>query len=226
MIGKVTGIVDYLAHDHVLIDTGSVGYIVYCADRTLADMNAGDRVAIYTDLIVREDSQQLFGFLNLGECELHRLLITVQGVGAKASLSILGTLGFDGTIQAIDLGDWSSLKLAHGVGPKIAHRIVHELAGKTSAVIAFAQDTGDQDIVVEDSDGDGHLAGQEVQPGKGVGGSTRAVRAEALSALVNLGYSHSDAGPAVAEALRDNSEPTAESVIHAALRLLSPSLQG
>ena len=89
MIGKLSGRLDYRGADHVLIDTGGVGYIVHCSERTLAAMPApGAAVALYTDLLVREDLMQLYGFRTLAEREWHRLLMTVQGVGAKAALAV------------------------------------------------------------------------------------------------------------------------------------------
>ena len=93
MIGKLTGRIDYRAADHLLIDVRGVGYIVHLTDRTLAALPpVGEAVALYTDLLVREDLLQLFGFTTLAEKEWHRLLMSVQGVGAKASLAILGAL--------------------------------------------------------------------------------------------------------------------------------------
>jgi Holliday junction DNA helicase RuvA len=97
MIGKLSGRIDYRSDDHILLDVRGVGYMVYCSDRTLAALpSVGEAVALYTDLVVREDLLQLFGFPTLVEKEWHRLLVSVQGIGAKASLSILGALGADG----------------------------------------------------------------------------------------------------------------------------------
>ena len=138
MIGKISGRLDYRGADHVLIDTGGVGYIVHCSDRTLATMPApGGAVALYTDLLVREDLMQLIGFRTLAEREWHRLLVTVQGVGAKAALAILGTLGPEGVARALSLGDVSAIKAAPGVGPKLAQRVVLELRAKAPAVMAM-----------------------------------------------------------------------------------------
>ena len=96
MIGKITGLVDYIGDDHVLIETAGVGYILYCAPGTLAALPApGEVASLYTELLVREDLLQLLGFRTVAEREWHRLLTTVQGVGAKAALSILGALGPD-----------------------------------------------------------------------------------------------------------------------------------
>ena len=104
MIGKLSGIIDYRAKDHVLIDVRGVGYAVYCSERTLAALpGPGQPAALYTELLVREDNLQLFGFQTLLEREWHRLLISVQGIGAKASLSILSALGAEGIGRAIAL---------------------------------------------------------------------------------------------------------------------------
>jgi len=128
MIGKLSGRIDYKGIDHVLLDVRGVGYIVYVSDRTMAGLpGAGEAVALYTQLLVREDLLQLFGFTSLVEKEWHRLLTSISGIGAKASMAILGTLGPDGVSRAIALGDWNAVKAAPGVGPKIAQRGVNEL---------------------------------------------------------------------------------------------------
>ena len=138
MIGKIAGILEYRATDHILIDVRGVGYIVYVTNRVLASLPAnGEAVALYTDLLVREDNLQLFGFTTLVEKEWHRLLMSVQGIGAKASLAILGALGADGVSRAIALGDWNALAKAKGVGPKTAQRVAIELKDKAPAVMAM-----------------------------------------------------------------------------------------
>ena len=138
MIGKISGRLELRGADHVLIDTGGVGYVVHCSERTLATMPApGAPVALYTELVVREDLLQLFGFRTLAEREWHRLLTTVQGVGARAALSILGTLGAEGVARALSLGDAAAMRAAPGIGPKIAQRLVLELQAKAPAVMAM-----------------------------------------------------------------------------------------
>jgi len=137
MIGKIAGILEYRSTDHILVDVRGVGYIVYVSNRVLAGLPAnGEAIALYTDLLVREDNLQLFGFTTLVEKEWHRLLMSVQGIGAKASMAILGTLGADGVSRAIALGDWNALAKAKGVGPKTAQRVAIEL--DTSALIRAA----------------------------------------------------------------------------------------
>lgn len=216
MIGKITGRIDYRAADHVLIDVRGVGYLVYCSERTLAALpGVGEAVALYTDLLVREDVMQLFGFQTLAEKEWHRLLTSVQGVGAKASLAILGTLGPDGVSRAIALGDWNAVKAARGVGPKIAQRVVLDLKDKAPGVMAMggslAQAQGTQEVeVIENA------------PPAPVAAPTNNAQAEALSALGNLGYGPGDAAGAVAQAAGETPDADTPALIRAALKLLAP----
>lgn len=215
MIGKLSGRVDYRGTDHVLLDVRGVGYMVYCSDRTLAALPGnGEAVALYTDLLVREDLLQLFGFTSLVEKEWHRLLMSVQGIGAKASLSILGALGPDGVSRAIALGDWNALKAAKGVGPKTAQRVVIELKDKAPSVMAMAG--GTPSIVADDGE-----VIEAVAPVK-VAAPQMAAQSEALSALGNLGYAPGEAASAVAEALGDDAELDTSGLIRAALKKLAP----
>ena len=214
MIGKLSGRVDYRGSDHVMLDVRGVGYMVYCSDRTLASLpQAGEAVALYTDLLVREDLLQLFGFTSLVEKEWHRLLMSVQGIGAKASLSILGALGPDGVSRAIALGDWSALKAAKGVGPKTAQRVVMELKDKAPGVMAMigvAPQILDSDEVIEAS-----APMPQVQ-------KNPSAQADALSALSNLGYTPGDAASALAEMGVDMQDADASALIRAALKKLAP----
>ncbi|MGR3453473.1 Holliday junction branch migration protein RuvA [Pseudooceanicola sp.] len=222
MIGKISGRVEYRGEDHVLIDVRGVGYLVYCSDRVLASLpGAGEAVALYTDLLVREDIPQLFGFPTLVEKEWHRLLMSVQGVGAKASLAILGALGPEGVSRAIALGDWNSVKAAKGIGPKTAQRVVNELKDKAPSVMAMAgrgaPATADPDALVEDLAPSATAA--PAPPPRPSGG---AAQAEALSALTNLGYAPGEAARAVAEAAGAEEAADTATLIRAALRLLAP----
>ena len=111
MIGKITGRIDYVAEDHVLIEAAGIGYIVHCAPPTLAAMpGPGEVAALYTEMMVREDLMQLIGFRTLAEREWHRLLTSVQGVGARVSLAILGALGPNGVSRALALGDATAIR--------------------------------------------------------------------------------------------------------------------
>jgi Holliday junction DNA helicase RuvA len=214
MIGKLSGRIDYCSNDHVMLDVHGVGYMVYCSDRTLAALpQAGEAVALYTDLLVREDLMQLFGFTSLVEKEWHRLLMSVQGIGAKASLSILGVLGPDGVSRAIALGDWGALKAAKGVGPKTAQRVVIELKDKAPGVMAMvggAPQINDPGEVIEIA-----VPSPQVE-------RAPSTQADALSALTNLGYTPGDAASALAE-LGDMQGADVTTLIREALKKLAPN---
>jgi Holliday junction DNA helicase RuvA len=213
MIGKISGRLDYRAPDHVLIDTGGVGYIVHCSERTLAAMPPpGGPVALYTELVVREDLMQLFGFRTLAEREWHRLLMSVQGVGARGALAILGALGPEGLARALSLGDASAIRAAPGVGPKIAQRVVLELRAKAPAVMALGAD-GARTAAAHDA-----LPAAAPIPVPPPAADAQAA-ADALSALVHLGYGEGEAAAAVAEAEAGLDTPAQ---IPAALRALAP----
>ncbi|MEL6511378.1 MAG: Holliday junction branch migration protein RuvA [Pseudomonadota bacterium] len=214
MIGKLSGRIDYRGADHVLIDVRGVGYMVYCNERTLAGLpGVGEAVALYTDLLVREDLLQLFGFTSLVEKEWHRLLMSVQGIGAKASMAILGTLGADGVSRAIALGDWNAVKAAKGIGPKTAQRVVIELKDKAPTVMAMA---GAAPVVSEtDNESVEVIEAPVIAP-------SGAAQSEALSALGNLGYAPGEAASAVAEAAGADPSADTTNLIKAALKLLAP----
>ncbi|MCF6234739.1 MAG: Holliday junction branch migration protein RuvA [Rhodobacteraceae bacterium] len=218
MIGRLSGRLDYRGIDHVLIDVRGVGYIVYCSERTMAALpKVGAAVSLYTDLLVREDLLQLFGFLSLVEKEWHRLLTSVQGVGAKVSLAIMGTLGPDGVGRAIAMGDWNMVKSAKGVGPKLAQRIVLDLKDKAPGVMAMGGTVTDAmegavDAVIEPAD-----VVAVPKPTTNAG-----AQAGALSALSNLGYAPAEASAAVAEASGVVPDADESGLIRAALKLLAP----
>lgn len=227
MIGRIAGIILHRARDHVLIDVRGVGYIVHVSERTAASLPpVGQAVALYTDLMVREDLLQLFGFPSMLEKEWHRLLTGVQGVGAKVSLAILGTLGAEGLARAIALGDWASVRKANGVGPKLAQRVVLELRDKAPSVMALGATLSvDMGVPVIERDAEVIETPGDAKPlAAAPSDAVLAARAtaDALSALSNLGYAASEAAQAVAEA--QAREPTAQTpaLIRAALRLLAP----
>ncbi len=222
MIGKLTGRIDYRTEDHVLLDVRGVGYIVYCSDRTLGSLpRAGEAVALFTELLVREDLMQLYGFTTLQEKEWFRLLQTVQGVGAKAALAMLSALGPDGVSRAIALGDWNSVKAAKGIGPKTAQRVVNELKDKAPSVMAMGGS-------ITAALGEEPAELTEVptpMPTKRAAPAPKldmAAQSEALSALSNLGYQPGEAASAVAQAMQDDPEASTSALIRAALRLLAP----
>lgn len=221
MIGRLTGQLAFRGPDHVMIDVGGVGYLVTCSSRTLAGLPApGGLVSLYTDLLVREDLLQLFGFGTMAEKEWYRLLCTVQGVGAKAALAILGALGPDGVSRAIALGDLNAVKAAPGVGPKLALRVVNELKGKAPSVMAMAGQGAQPAAPVPTSMAVPQDAVIEPIPEQPL--SNAGAQADALSALSNLGYLPSEAAAAVIEAATIDPGASAETLILAALRALAP----
>lgn len=224
MIGRIAGILFHRGPDHVLIDVRGVGYVVHVSERTLAGMpGVGEAVALYTELLVREDLLQLFGFPTLIEKEWHRLLTTVQGVGAKAALAILGTLGPEGVSRAIALGDAAAIQAAPGIGPKIAQRVVLELKAKAPVVMAMAgamsaPAAASLEVIEPTAPAPARPPPAALAPTE-----TRAIHtADALSALVNLGYGQSEAAQAVAQAAGEAPEAETQALIRAALRLLAP----
>ena len=223
MIGKLAGRIEYRAEDHVLLNVHGVGYLVYCSDRTLMTLpGVGQAISLYTDLAVRDDLLQLFGFTSLVEKEWYRLLLTVQGVGAKASLAILGSLGPDGVSRAIALGDWNSIRSARGIGPKTAQRIVNELKDKAPKVMAmFTRDACSEAVISEFDDFTETFASSspEVISNPTVNNDAQA---EAMSALGNLGYGPGDSAAAVAKAMTEEETLDTVVLIRAALKLLAP----
>ena len=220
MIGKISGIVDWKGTDQVLIDVRGVGYVVHVSDRTLAGLPpVGQAAALYTDLLVREDLLQLFGFPSLVEREWHRLLMTVQGVGAKASMAMLGALGADGVARAITLGDAAAIRAAPGVGPKLAQRVILELKNKAPTVMAMGTTLSSAPATPTTAD---PKAPAPRKPASAAAPAQAAVAADALSALVNLGYGLGEAAQAVATVAAETPEADTAHLIRAALKLLAP----
>jgi len=188
MIGKLKGLIDSYGEDFVILDVGGVGYVVHCSGRTLQALPApGEPAALSIETYVREDQIRLFGFLSDVEREWFRLLQTVQGVGAKVALAVLGTLKPGELASAIAMRDKAMVARTPGVGPKVAERIVTELKDKAPAY-------SDLDPAVI------RLSGQVEE--------RRAPQpvADAVSALVNLGYGQPQAAAAVAAAARSAGE--------------------
>lgn len=221
MIGKISGRIDWRGSDQVLIDVRGVGYIVYVSERTLAALpGVGGVCALYTELVVREDLLQLFGFPTMLEKEWHRLLTTVQGVGAKAAMAILGTLGAEGAGRAITLGDVRAIQAAPGIGPKIAQRVVLELKAKAPVVMAMGGALG-QEATADDLI-EAPVAPPPAKPAAKPVPARAAYSADALSALLNLGYGQSDAAQAIAQAAGENPDANTTDLIRLALKALAP----
>ena len=134
MIAKLTGIIDSLTDNGAVIDVGGVGYLGFCSARSLGRLDKGATVSLLVETHVREDHIHLFGFLDAGERDWFRLLVTVQGVGARVALAILSVIDGSELVQAIATADKAAITRAPGVGPKLAARILNELKDKVGDV--------------------------------------------------------------------------------------------
>jgi Holliday junction DNA helicase RuvA len=204
MIGKLSGVIDSYGEDWVILDVGGVGYQVHCSARTLQALPAvGEAATLSIETYVREDQIRLFGFASDLEREWFRLLQTVQGVGARVALAVLGTLKPGDLATVIALQDRAALSRAPGVGKKVAERIVAELRAK-----APAYSSADPMVVRLQAELEDRRAPLPV--------------ADAVSALVNLGYAQVQASAAVAAASRSAGDAaTAETLIRLGLKELA-----
>lgn len=175
MIGKLTGILESTGEDRAMIDVGGVGYVVFASARTLGNLpRLGEPVTLYIETHVREDHIHLYGFADLGEQDLFRLLLSVQGVGARVALALMAVLSPVAFRTAVASGDKGAISQANGVGPKLAARLINELKDK--------------------------LVGDLAVDGSMVAAPTGGDFSDAVSALVNLGYRPAEAHTAVAVA--------------------------
>jgi Holliday junction DNA helicase RuvA len=209
MIGSLQGVVGAVGEDAALIDVNGVGYVVHAGARTLARLEVGVAARISVETHVREDAIKLYGFVSETERAWFQHLQSVQGVGARVALAILDALGPDDLADAVALQDKASVARANGVGPKLAARIVQELAGKS----------GPRGFLSLSAAGPARMAAN------GAGGANGA-RGEAVSALINLGIDQSSATRAVASAAKslakdEAGEPDAPELIRAALKEVS-----
>jgi Holliday junction DNA helicase RuvA len=202
MIGKLSGRIDSAGADGVVLDVGGVGYLVSVSARTLAALpGPGSACSLLIETMVREDAITLYGFGEAAERAAFRTLLTVQGVGAKVALALLGTLSPGQLAGAIAGGDRAALSRAPGVGPRLAARLVTELKDKAgfAEAVAFAPVT--TAVPAPPSD---------------------ALLADVLSALANLGYRRAEAEPAAAAARAARGDgATVEAVLADALRALA-----
>ena len=196
MIGKLTGIVDSITEDAVILDVGGVGYLVQCPATTLSRLAAGAHVSLMIEMKVSDDAIRLYGFASAEEREWFRLLQTVQNVGSKVALSVLSTLSPRELQRALALSDKAMIGRAPGVGPKLALRIATELKDKAPAMML----RGDDDMHTPVS-------------------APRGPAADAVAALLKLGYSEGQAAEAVARATGDlGDDAEAGALIRDALR--------
>ena len=175
MIARLRGLLDSFGADHAVVDVAGIGYLVSASTRTLSQLGAiGDEVVLHTEMLVGDDFIRLVGFTTAEERDWFRLLIGVQGVGARVALAILSALSGDELHRAIASGDGRAISRAQGVGPKLAQRIVHELKDKAGSVA--------------------------LGPGAGAPIPAGSHAQDAVSALLNLGFKPAEASAAVAKA--------------------------
>ena len=207
MIAQLSGRLVSADLTNLILDVQGVGYLVHVTGRTLAQIGQpGDMVTLVTELLVREDSLTLYGFKDTAEQAAFRMLQTVQGVGAKAALSILTTLPADQLSQAILAGDKAMVSRADGIGPKLAQRIINELAQKLPASLT----TGPAPFGPASA---GEFEGAAADTGQ-------QLAQDALSALVNLGYSRTEAFEAVSQIKQSEEAKNISALIALALKQL------
>jgi Holliday junction DNA helicase RuvA len=196
MIGKLAGTVDSLADDHAIIDVHGVGYLVYCPSSTLSRLSTGAAASLMIETQVSQDAIRLYGFAAVEEREWFRLLQTVQNVGARVALNVLSALSSRELSRAIALGDKAAVGRAQGIGPKLATRIVTELKDKAPSMMLR-----------------GHPDDKVVAIPAPIG-----PEADAIAALVKLGYSPTQAAEAVARSAREYAGAPAEVLLRESLR--------
>ena len=201
MIAKLSGQLDSVGVDWAVVEVGGVGYLVYCAGRTLRTLpEPGSPVRLFVETHVREDHIHLYGFIDEAERDWFRLLQTVQGVGARVALAILTVLGPADLVHAVAAQDKAAISQANGVGGKLAGRIISEL---------------------RDAMGD-LVLGPAATAGAGAPLAPRGAEVDAISVLVNLGYPRTEAVGAVTGAARRlGADAEVDALIRAGLRELS-----
>jgi Holliday junction DNA helicase RuvA len=175
MIAKLKGQLDSFAADHAVVDVGGVGYLVFASTRTLSNLGpVGGEIVLHTVMQVSDDDIRLIGFSSGEERDWFRLLNSVQGVGTKVALAILSALSGDELHRAVASSDSAMIARSQGVGPKLAQRIVNELKDKIGAIA--------------------------LGPGAAAAPTPGSLAADAVSALINLGFRPAEASSAVAKA--------------------------
>ncbi len=193
MISYITGIVDAVDLDKIVLDNHGMGYGIYMSQNSLEAIGIGEELRIYTYLNVREDAMQLFGFLTKDELDMFKLLIGVSGVGPKGALAILSACPGDNLQMAIISGDAKAISKAQGIGSKTAQRIIIELKDKIDLESMIT--TNETSVSAE----------------------TKSNQSEAIEALVALGYSQTDAFNAVKK-IKDADNMDVEDMLKMALK--------
>lgn len=174
MISYITGTVESLEVDKVIIDNNGMGYGIFMPQTSLEMIGIGEKIRIYTYLNVREDAMQLFGFLTKEDLNMFKMLIGVSGVGPKGAIAIISSCPGDNLHMAIISGDSKAISRAPGIGNKTAQRIIIELKDKIDLESMITSDVEAENV-----------------------SQNKAIQSEAIEALVALGYSQSDAFGAV-----------------------------
>lgn len=204
MIGRLRGTIAAIGEGQALIDVQGVGYLVHAGSRTLGRLSVGEPAELHVETQMSESAIRLFAFVSGEERAWFSRLQDAPGVGARIALSILDALTTSQLMDAIALNDTAAISRANGVGKKLAERIVTEFKGKPPPMGLFGSS----------------LSPSTITPAVSLSGA----RSAAVSALVNLGYTQSDASRAVAQAARDVGEDAGEStLIRAALKALAPA---
>jgi Holliday junction DNA helicase RuvA len=202
MIGKIKGVIDSVEDDSVIVDVGGVGYILYCTPNTLTNLHSGSSASFYTHMVVKEDQLTLYGFILPEEKHWFNLLQTVQGVGPRMALSVIGAISPNDIATAIISEDHSLFKGVSGVGPKLAARIVNELKGKKGIFETLSINT-------------------KISSHPKAANSNS--MSDAVSALTNLGFQRKDVYLLVSEIQSENTDISLEDTIKIALSKLTPS---
>ena len=206
MIGKLKGLIDSVETDHLIIDVGGVGYVAFCPSRTLAQLGEkGTAVELIIETHVREDHIHLYGFTSTMERDWFRILTSVQGVGVRMGLAILGMFSPDQLSTAIAAQDKKQLTAVSGVGPKLAERIVTELKSKVGSLPTSGS-------IIPMASGKGTKAAPASNAG---------AMEEATSALINLGFGRSDAYGAIARISQQQPNAKLDDLIRLGLQELA-----
>ena len=223
MIGRISGVVDYISEDHIIIDVGGVGYIVYVTQITISNSpKLGEKISLFTELIVKEDLLQLVGFISPVEREWYKLLTSVQGVGSKAALALLGQIPIQVLSRAILLEDSTTITSAQGIGPKIAKRLVVELKGKVPNIIKFqSKSETSLDNLSNYPTSQNYEINQQKIDQEFSRNDVSQIEIDAISGLINLGYTQLNASQVVAKVINDSREElVVEDIIRLSLKTL------
>jgi len=199
VIGKIKGIVDTVEDDSAIIDVCGVGYILYCIPSTLASLEVGTAISFYTHMVVKEDQLTLYGFKNSEDKSWFNILQTVQGVGPRMALAILGALSIQDIYNSIIAQDDKSFKTVSGVGPKLASRIVNELKNKKNLFSGAQISIKSPQSTITENDG----------------------LSDVISALTNLGFPRKDVFPIASQIQAENENISLEDTIKQTLAKLT-----